>query len=112
MEKRLVLFLLLSAVIFFGWSYVYTKLYPPPPKLEQNQDIAPSASPTVTTTPAVQAPVEVARTNVPATQAEVRQIKVRTDYWVATLSNQGGVITEWTMTHFPDGKPIDPPNGV
>jgi YidC/Oxa1 family membrane protein insertase len=112
MEKRLVLFLLLSAVIFFGWSFVYTKLYPPPPKLEQNQEISPTVSPTATATPAVQVPVEVARTNAPATQAEVRQIKVRTDYWVATLSNQGGVITDWTMTHFPDGKPIDPPNGV
>jgi len=112
MEKRLVLFLLLSAVIFFGWSYVYTKLYPPPPKLEQNQEVSPALSPTATATPVVQAPAEAAQANVPATQAEVRQLKVRTDYWVATLSNQGGVITEWTMTHFPDGKPIDPPTGV
>src|SRR4029434_84091 len=48
----------------------------------------------------------------PATQAEPRQIKVKTDYWVATLSNKGGVVTEWTMTRFPDGKAIDPPRGV
>ena len=37
---------------------------------------------------------------------------VKTDYWVATLSNKGGVLTEWTMTRFPDGKAIDPPKGV
>lgn len=113
MEKRLVLFLLLSAVIFFGYAYVSTKLYPPQ-KVEQNQDASPSGSPVATPTaiPAIQAPVEVTQSNVPATQAEVRQIKVKTDHWIATLSNQGGVLTDWTMTNFPDGKPIDPPAGV
>lgn len=112
MEKRLVLFLLLSAVIFFGYAYVSTKLYPPPPKVAQNQDVSPSVSPTATATPIVQVPAEAMRPNLPATQVEVRQIKVKTDHWVATLSNQGGVLTEWIMTNFPDGKPIDPPTGV
>ncbi|MBK7600892.1 MAG: YidC/Oxa1 family insertase periplasmic-domain containing protein [Acidobacteria bacterium] len=31
---------------------------------------------------------------------------------MAILSSQGGVIKEWTMTSFLDGKPIDPPKGV
>ena len=113
MEKRLVLFLLLSAVIFFGYAYVSTKLYPPQ-KVEQNRDASPSVSPGITPTPApaIQAPVEVAQSTIAPTQAEARQIKVKTDYWIATLSNQGGVLTDWTMTNFPDGKPIDSPTGV
>src|SRR4051794_16420002 len=113
MEKRLVLFLLLSAVIFFGYAYVSAKLYPPQ-KVEQNQNASPSGSPVATPipTPAIQAAVEVTQSNVPSTQADVRQIKVKTDHWIATLSNQGGVLTDWTMTNFPDGKPIDPPTGV
>ncbi|HMV49462.1 MAG TPA: membrane protein insertase YidC [Blastocatellia bacterium] len=114
MEKRLVLFLLLSAVIFFGWSYVYTKLYPPPPVTQQEQAVSPSTSPTATATtaPVTQTPTEIATATTPSTQAEAKQFKIRTDHWVATLSNQGGVITEWTMTNFPDGKPIDAPTGV
>lgn len=112
MEKRLVLFLLLAAVIFFGYSYIHTKLYPPLPQTAQNQEASPSASPTATATPAIPAPVEAVPSNLPSTQVEARQIKVKSDYWVATLSNQGGVLTEWTMTNFPDGKPIDSPTGV
>ncbi|MDQ3012261.1 MAG: membrane protein insertase YidC [Acidobacteriota bacterium] len=112
MEKRLVLFLLLSAVIFFGYAYVSTKLYPPQ-KVEQKQDASPSVSPVATfTPPAIQAPVKAAQSSIPSTQAEVRQIRVKTDHWIATLSNQGGVLTDWTMTNFPDGKPIDQPTGV
>jgi YidC/Oxa1 family membrane protein insertase len=48
----------------------------------------------------------------PATPAEERQIKIRTDHWAATISNRGAVITEWTMTGLPNGNLIDPPNGV
>jgi membrane protein insertase Oxa1/YidC/SpoIIIJ len=44
--------------------------------------------------------------------AEARRIKVRTDHWTATISNRGAVITEWMMTSLPNGKSIDPPNGV
>lgn len=117
MEKRLVLFLLLSAVIFFGWSYIYTKLYPPP-VVSQNQEASPSSSPTIAPTPTTtSAPTDqnsgvVNPATVPSTQAEVKQIKIKTDNWLATLSNQGGVITDWTMIKFPDGKPIDAPKGV
>ena len=40
MEKRLILFLMLSAAIFFGWSYLYTKFYPPVPEVSQEQPVA------------------------------------------------------------------------
>lgn len=117
MEKRLVLFLLLSAAIFFGWSYIYTKFYPPIPEVSPEQAaLSGSPSPTATTaaspvqesTPAVLS----ASTGNPPTQADMRQIKIKSDFWSANLSTQGGVITEWAMTHFPDGKTIDAPTGV
>jgi YidC/Oxa1 family membrane protein insertase len=113
MEKRLVLFLILSAVIFIGWSQFFA------PKPETPQSGAgtaalttPSPSPSVATTPESQKQASTVLPTQPATQAEPRQIKIKTDHWVATLSNKGGVVTEWMMTRFPDGKAIDAPKGV
>jgi YidC/Oxa1 family membrane protein insertase len=116
MEKRLILFLILSAAIFLVWSYFFV---PKPVAPDQTNQVAstiasppPSPLPTATAAPVSkdQAPTSLSTT--PTSQAELRQIKLKTDHWVATLSNQGGVITEWTMTSFTDGKPIDPPRGV
>ena len=118
MEKRLVLFLALSAAIFFGWSYIFTKFFPQTPPVSQEHSASTtdtSASPiptaTITFQPS-QVPSSTSAPNVPSTQAELRQIKIKTDFWSANLSNQGGVVTEWTMTHLPDGKPIDAPTGA
>jgi YidC/Oxa1 family membrane protein insertase len=112
MEKRLILFLVLSAAIFIGWQ----RFFAPPPETPRTGDKAalttPSPSASVAVTPESPKQPSPALSTPPATQAEPRQIKVKTDYWVATLSNKGGVVTEWTMTRFPDGKAIDPPKGV
>lgn len=113
MEKRLILFLVLSSAIFMGWSFIYGKLYPQPIKPAQTQEaakVAPAAA-TVGASPAAPENVQPAESLSP-TQADYRQIVIQTDHWRATLSNQGAVITEWIMTGFTDGKPIDPPNGV
>lgn len=117
MEKRLVLFLLLSAAILFGWSYIYSKFNPPIPQTSQEQAALPvdapaSPSPTATIVAQPAKNQVVPSPTAPATQAEFRQVKVKSDFWSANLSNQGGVMTEWVMTHFPDGKPIDAPTGV
>ncbi len=125
MEKRLILFLILSAAIFLAWSYLFA---PKPATPDQkNQVASTTASPPITVSPSPsvtavpEAPenapenkgkTQPALSTTPATQAELRQIRLKTDHWVATLSNQGGVITEWTMTSFTDGKPIDSPKGV
>src|SRR5215475_14127956 len=112
MEKRLILFLVLSAVIFIGWS----RFFAPQPETPRPGDKAalttPSPSASVAVTPESPKQPSPALSTQPVTQAEPRQIKVKTDYWVATLSNKGGAVTEWTMTRFPDGKAIDPPKGV
>lgn len=111
MEKqRLTLFIILAALILFGSQFLLQKLYPPPKKATTEQVAqtsiptpAPSASPVQSQTPA---PPQ----NLP--QAELREITLKTPYWKGKLSNQGAVITEWTMTHSANGKPVDPPNGV
>ncbi len=111
MEKqRLTLFIILAALILFGSQFLLQKLYPPPKKampVQIAQTVvptpAPSASPNQPLTPAVPQ-------NVP--QAELREILLKTPYWNGKLSNQGAVITELTMTHSPNGKLVDPPNGV
>src|SRR5215813_15302311 len=112
MEKRLILFLVLSAAIFIGWS----RFFAPKPETPRTGDQAalttPSPSASVAVTPESPKQPSPALSTQRATQAELRQIKVKTDFWVATLSNKGGVVTEWTMTRFPDGKVIDPPKGV
>ena len=118
MEKRLILFLVLSSAIFLGWSYLYGKLYPqskvipvattataPAPGSPTLQGQSSSSPPSPSADQQVSQPV-------PTTQAEYRQIVIRTDHWRATVSNQGAVITEWVLTGFTDGKPIDPPGGV
>lgn len=112
MEKRLILFLILSAAIFLGWSHFFM---PKPVAPDQNNQVAltsASPSPAATATPGNQSKAQVIPKTIPATQAEPRRIKVKTDHWTATLSNKGAVVTEWTMTSFTDGKAIDPPTGV
>jgi len=113
MEKRLILFLVLSAVIFIGWSRFFApQPETPRPDAGNAALTTPSPAPSVAVTPEIPKQSSPAPSTQPATQAEPRQIKVKTDYWVASLSNKGGVVTEWTMTRFPDGKTIDPPKGV
>jgi len=112
MEKRLILFLILSAAIFFVWTYFFAPKPVAPDQSNQVASTTPSPSPVVTATPKIKNQTQSAPQTTPATQAEPRQIKLKTEHWVATLSNQGGVVTEWTMSSFTDGKPIDPPKGV
>src|SRR6185369_6143526 len=115
-NPRFVLFIALSFLIFLGWSYAYEKLYPSRQGKEAPSASKPSNS---NATGLVQpAPTVVSQTSqpqdrlpVPAPQVELREIKVRTDLWHAVLSNQGAVLTEWTMTKFTDGKQIDAEKG-
>lgn len=118
MEKRFVIFLVLSSAIFLGWSYIYGKLYPEPAKPVVKTAVKSDAgqaktSPTPAPTPAQQAAPEApTQAEQAVTQAALATIRVRTDHWNATLTSKGAVIRDWTMTSFTDGKSIDPPTGV
>lgn len=113
MEKqRLTLFIILAALILFGSQFVLQKLYPSPKKSagEQTEQVSQSPGPTPSPVAPVQSQPSSPQQNLP--QADLREITLRTPYWNGKLSNQGVVITEWTMTHSPNGKPVDPPGGV
>jgi YidC/Oxa1 family membrane protein insertase len=110
METKLIAFLILSSLIFFGWWYIQSKMFPRladsiPKNSFPAKMIVPPPSQTI-------APATSKPPGRPVEAVEERQIKVKTDYWAATLSNRGAVITEWTMTGLPNGQPMDPPNGV
>ena len=119
-NPRFFLFIALSILIFLGWSYLNEKLYPAPKKVATKAaDPAPvnipQTSPTANASPQPSLPGQATTNQAAAApvQTELREIHVKTDLWRATLSNQGAVITEWTMTKSPDGKLIDPEtNGV
>jgi YidC/Oxa1 family membrane protein insertase len=115
METKLIAFLILSSVILFGWWYVQSKLFQrPADSVNVNGFPVSMVAPTPgqTSIPVPTNRVDNTHTATPAPPAEARQIKIKTDHWTATMSNRGAVITEWTMTSLPNGKPIDPPNGV
>jgi len=113
METKLIAFLILSSVILFGWWYIQSKLFQKPADSVNGSPVSMVAPmPGQTSIPAPTNRVDNIHTATPAPPAEARQIKIKTDHWTATMSNRGAVITEWTMTSLPNGKPIDPPNGV
>ncbi len=115
-NPRFVLFIILSFLIFLGWSYAYEKLYPtqkgkgPIPATSPASSIAADVT-QPTPTPINQTTQAQVQPSAPAPQTELREVRVRTGLWRAVLSNQGAVITEWTMTKFTDGKLIDAEKG-
>src|SRR5262245_9782401 len=107
METKLIAFLILSSLIFFGWWYIQSKMFPKLADTSQkNGLIATSVAPTPSQTAAPAPPhrVDIIPAPPPATLAKARRIKIRTDYWTATISNRGAVIMEWMMTSLPNGK--------
>src|SRR5438105_5441264 len=120
MQKRFAIFLILAAVILFGWSFVMEKYFvTKPPNVPENPSASPtslatSSSPAVPVNPTAPTTTtqEAAQPTAPAPQVAPRQITLETPFWKGTLSNQGGVVIEWWMTHFTDKAPIDPNKGV
>src|SRR5262245_26900544 len=115
METKLIAFLILSSVILFGWWYIQSKLFQKPAdSVSGNGSPVSMVAPTPgqTSIPAPTNGGANTHTATPASPAEARRIKIKTDHWTATMSNRGGVITELTMTSIPNGKPIEPPNDV
>jgi YidC/Oxa1 family membrane protein insertase len=113
-NSRFILFIALSFLIFLGWSYAYEKLYPTPKKVAPPAQTAVTntpANPIASPTPATAATPAVSQAAAPQPQTELRNIKLTSDLWQATFSNQGALLTEWTMTRFTDGKLIDEKKG-
>ncbi len=117
-NPRFILFIILSILIFLGWSYAYEKLYP-----TQKAKVSTTANTQAASKTAQPSPTAIAQSAQPQTQpsttqqsatqvqTELREIRVKSDLWYATLSNQGAVFTEWTMLKSPEGTLIDAEKG-
>src|SRR5438270_599474 len=99
-QKRLLLALLISAVILFGWTYVSVKLgWSPPPKSQ------PTASPTPSTQPSSAVPVasstpQSSSNPSPNTTIETnsqRKVRISTPLYEVTFDSNGAVVTSWVL---------------
>lgn len=118
-NSRFILFLVLSALIFLGWSYANDKLFPqqkPKPgnapssaNSQSTQAPVPVSSPVAVAAASGQSPNAPLVATLPITEA--RDIKVVSDLWQAVFSNTGAVLNEWKMVKLADGKLLDADKG-
>jgi YidC/Oxa1 family membrane protein insertase len=94
--KRILLFVVLAGLIFFGWTYLFPpdKTPPPKPPVPGSAGVPPTpTSPVGKPKDGTPAPVEVAVTEQPIV-LESSAVKV-------TFSNVGGVLKEWELLYDP-----------
>ncbi|MFO0705333.1 MAG: membrane protein insertase YidC [Nitrospira sp.] len=114
MEKRVVVFLLLSLAIIFGYDYALKELGWLPQPVETSQDTSGSSSPTdpQSISVAQPQPTEVVQTNGELIVAPPREssehpssstehiVEIHTPLYRAKLSNRGAVLTSWELTQY------------
>jgi YidC/Oxa1 family membrane protein insertase len=99
-QKRLLLALVLSAVILFGWSYLF-----PPTNPQQNANssqVTSDATPTPAPTAAEQPPAQAAQQSAPPTAATAdttpqRTVTVSTPLYEVKLDTRGAVVKSWII---------------
>jgi YidC/Oxa1 family membrane protein insertase len=111
MEKRFVTFIVLAALILFGWFYLYRQLFPSPPAPAVTSTPPPIAGPETPGAPAPAAPPPVppAPTSVPAVAAAASEdVRIETDLAVVVLTNAGGRVRSWRLKDYATaGRPVD-----
>ncbi len=102
MEKRFILFIVVSFLILAGWQFVMDKFYPKPklPQQKVTQQQIPAPQPS---TEPVAAPAEPVA---PSTQTTARTITVDTPLWRAVFDNRGGVLRSYSLKALPNGREI------
>jgi YidC/Oxa1 family membrane protein insertase len=113
--KRLVIAFALSAAVLIGWTIVFPPPKSPQPKRPVAGATAPAAAPAASlqaapaasAQPAAQAPVpspSLPREPVPPVSAGTEEtVEVRSPLYTARLSNEGGVLKSFVLTHHRDG---------
>jgi YidC/Oxa1 family membrane protein insertase len=108
MEKRLIMAIVLSFLVLFGYQALFVKPQKPlppqpgPAAVEAPAQVpgavtaAPEQPKTAETKPAPVAPVPSAETT-PIASNDLETIVIETDLYRATWSNQGGVLTSWAL---------------
>lgn len=102
MEKRFILFIIISFLVLVGWQSVLDKFYPKPQKPPQK------AVATQTAPPQPQTPTEPVQEvqSISSTQASARTITVDTPLWRAVFDNRGGTLRSYTLKALPNGREI------
>lgn len=113
MEKRVIIFLILSLAILLGYEYLLRQvgLAPQPPQQEEqpapvadapqkpepapapDQRVSPAAAPSVSSA------TQPKNTSSPSPEGE-RTIEVSNSLFRATISNRGGVVTNWELKKY------------
>lgn len=103
MEKRHLLFLILSTLVLVVWYYLFPPQELPPPsqptQTATNPETASSASDLSTPNqpPATSSPLPLDQSATSRPPAPERLIKVQTPYWRATFTSRGAVPISWTI---------------
>ena len=118
MEKRIILFLVLSMAVIVLYPYLLEKLglakrpAPAAPRaVAPKKDTAAPATVTAPATPSPQilpTPAPSARVPTPATEGREQEATVETDLVKVVLSNRGGVIKRWELKRYLTSDPRDP----
>src|SRR5256712_6207483 len=118
MEKRIILFLVLSMAVIVLYPYLLEKLglakrpAPAAPRaVAPKKDTAAPATVTAPATPSPQilpTPAPSARVPTPATEGREQEATVETDLVKVGLSNRGGVIKRWELKRYLTSDPRDP----
>jgi YidC/Oxa1 family membrane protein insertase len=98
-QKRLVLALLISTAVLFGWNYFFPIKGPQPAK----PGTTAAASPTSSASANTPAPTPVASAQQPAPSptsetVHQRNIVIKTPLYEATLDSHGAVVVSWILT--------------
>ncbi len=118
MEKRIILFLVLSMAVIVLYPYLLEKMgvakRPVPatpraagPKKDANAP-ASAAAPGTPSVPILPSPAPSARVPALAAEAREQEVTVETDLVKVVLSNRGGVIKRWELTRYLTSDPKDP----
>ncbi|HZI18655.1 MAG TPA: membrane protein insertase YidC [Pyrinomonadaceae bacterium] len=100
-QRRLLLALVLSALILFGWSYFFPP--PVPPAKENASESAPTSSPSPTVGEQAMAPDPSAIPNPSESSTPQRTILVSTPLYDVELSSAGAVVKSWIIKRIKDG---------
>src|SRR6266849_2816062 len=115
MEKRIILFLVLSMAIIVLYPYLMEKMgiakrpapaTSAPAAKKKDAETAPPAQ-TMTVAPVAPKPAAMLPATAPAGERE-QEVTVETDLVRVVLSNRGGVIKQWELKRYLTSDPRDP----
>lgn len=96
MDKRTLIAVVLALMVLIGSQYLFTKQVPPQPSQPQ------SKAETKTEGAKKEVPAAVSPVPVSEKAALSREIKVETDFYVATLTSKGGTIMKFDLKKYKD----------